>query len=72
MFDFLKMSENSKKPPALFEMGLHEILVFDGFQVLRVPGGWLYTVYGQGVEFVSLRFETGLLEKEVKAFKKGK
>jgi hypothetical protein len=33
------------KPSNIYEMGLHESIWIDGFVILRVAGGWIYTSY---------------------------
>lgn len=71
MFNFLKVKVKYRKEPLeLFEMKMHETLYSSEYKILRVPGGWLYIFPDNGVEFVPLKFETGLLERKVKNFKK--
>lgn len=50
------------KADNIYKMMLHEVIVFDNccdqVQIMRVPGGWIYTKLGSSV-FVP--FDTGFL-----------
>jgi hypothetical protein len=35
----------------IYEMKLHEKLYFDDFEVMRVPGGWIYYYIGFDKDF---------------------
>jgi hypothetical protein len=40
----------------IFNMNLHEILHTDWYEILRVPGGWVYTIMSKGSDDLSSCF----------------
>ncbi len=51
------------KPVSIYDMKLHQVMGINGSQIMRVPGGWIYTlmialgskttIQGTQVQFVS-------------------
>lgn len=40
----------------IYSLALHEEICFDGTEVLRVPGGWIYTVYASAPDGIASCF----------------